>query len=155
MSHPNVLSSWILVLLPYHEKWVEVWHNDMSSFFLYTSDDVSSENTICVFCWLPSRIPDLIMFCKILLWGSFFTLGNDASPPVFLVDILKLSTRILVTSSDFYQVSYSSTLTHLHGWFCSSIFLRWIKKFLLGLVWMCLGISRALLYFYTPQLAFK
>ena len=47
-------------------------------------------------------------------------LSHDASPPGVSIDIIKSSTRMLVTSIYFYKAPSSSTLTRLHG--CCSFF---------------------------------
>ena len=41
-SHTKVMSSWILGLLPYHEKLCELLSNVLGSLHLYTSSDVSA-----------------------------------------------------------------------------------------------------------------
>ena len=53
----------------------------------------------------------MLLFCH-----SFFPFSHETSTPVVSMDILNFSTRRLVISYDFYRVSSSSTITHLHGW---------------------------------------
>ena len=66
-------------------------------------------------CWLLSIIPALNILCMLLLWHSLLQLSQDASPPVVSMDILNSSTSKFVTSVEFSNALYSSTLTSLHG----------------------------------------
>ena len=42
IPHPKVMSSWMMVFLPYHTKLGEVLSNTLWSFYPKTSDDVSA-----------------------------------------------------------------------------------------------------------------
>ena len=113
ISHPNVLSSWMLGFLPHHEKLGEVLSNTLWILHLWTSDDVSAAQHHFVACWLLPRRPYLTILCMLLLCLSLFPLIQDASPPVVSMDILNSSTSKLVTSIDSANALSLSTLIRL------------------------------------------
>ena len=57
------------------------------------------------------------MFCMIILCRLLFQLIHKASPAVFSMSVLNLSTRRLVTTVEFANAPSSLTLTHLHRYF--------------------------------------
>ena len=118
ISHPKVLSSWVLVFWPYHEKWDEVLSNGLWSLHIWTSADVSATHHHVFACLLMSRRPALTMLWILMLCISLFQLIPDASPPLFYMDILNLPTINFVTSVYFSKAPSSPTLIRLHGW-CS------------------------------------
>ena len=67
-----------------------------------------------------SRRLALTILCMILLFLSFFLLIQDASPPVFSMDIFNYSIVNFVKSVEFSKAPSSSTLIHFHG--CCSFF---------------------------------
>ena len=97
ISNPNVLSSWMLGCLPYHVKWGAIFSKAMCILHLWNSDDVSDAQHNLLSCWLLSRSPDLTILWMLLLCLSFLPLSQDASLPVFSMDIMNSSTCKFVT----------------------------------------------------------
>ena len=89
--------------IPYHAKWGVVVSNALCSLHLYIYSNISASQQHFFLCWLLSRRPTLTMLWMILLCLSFFTLIHDASLPVVSMEMLKSSTRSLVTSVEFYK----------------------------------------------------
>ena len=136
ISHRNVLSLWMLGFWPYHAKWGEVLSNVLWILHLLTSADVYAVQHHLFACWLMSRRPDLAILCMLLLWLSFFSLIQDASQPVFSMDILNDSTSKLVTSVELTKGPFSSNLISLYGCFHYSVLWGWSRWFGQGFVWM-------------------
>ena len=124
ISHPKVISSWMLGFLPCHGKWGEVLSNALCIFHLWNSADISVAQHYLFACWLISRMQDLIMLWTLMLCISFFPLSHDASPPVVSMEIFNSSTIKFVTYVEFSKAPYSSTLTRLHGCFSFFSFVR-------------------------------
>ena len=119
----------MLGFLTYHAKWGEVSSNPLWIFHLCNYDYVSSAQHHLFACLLLSRMNALTILCTLLLYLSLFPLGQDASPPVFSMDILISSTSKLVKSVEFFKAPYSSTLTRFHG--CCSLFNIVIMKWMM------------------------
>ena len=118
ISHTNVLSSWMLVFLPYHANWGELLSNALCIFHLCTYGYVSDSQHHLFACWLLSRRPAFTILCMTLLCLSLFPLSQDASPPVVSMDIFNSSIVKFVTSIEFSKSQSSSNLIYLHE-FCS------------------------------------
>ena len=82
ISHPNVLSSWILGFLTYHANWGDLFLNALCISNLWTSSVVYAAQNHFVTYWLLSRRPSLTMLCMILFCFSLLPLSQYASPPV-------------------------------------------------------------------------
>ena len=61
ISHPKVMSSWMLVFLPYHANLGEVLSNALCIFHLWTSYYVSTAQHHLFSCVLMSRSPAITM----------------------------------------------------------------------------------------------
>ena len=120
ISHPKVLSSWMLWFWTYHTKLGDVLSDELWSFYPWTSSDVSDAQEHLFSCWLLSIRRYLTMLWMLLLCHSLFTLSRDTSLPVVSIDMLNSSTSRLVAFVEFYKAPYPSTLTCLHG--CCSFF---------------------------------
>ena len=115
ISHPNVISSRMLVFLPYHTKWGGVLSNLLLILHLWTSYDVSDAQNHFFEYWLPSRRTSLTILCIIMLCISLFLLIQNEYPPVVSMDIFNSSTIKLVTFVEFSKAPSSSTLIFSHG----------------------------------------
>ena len=101
ISHPNVLSSWMLGFLPYHEKWGEMLSNALCILYLIIYADIYATHHHLFSCLLISRRDDLTILWMLLLCLPLLLLIKDASPPVVYNDSLNSSTIKFVTSVDF------------------------------------------------------
>ena len=83
----------------------------------------------------------------LLLCISSFMLSQDASPPVFSMDVLNSSTSKFVTSVDFANALYSSTITRLHGccYFISVFIMKWMMR--TGAILDAVGNTHSILVF--------
>ena len=123
ISHPNVLSSWMLVF--YHTMQSEVRYClKHYLLFIYGSLLISLLHSIIFLCLLLSRSPSLTIFWMLILCLLFLPLSQDASPPVVSMDILNSSTSKFVTYVEFFNAIYSSNIIRLHGCFLFSSVVR-------------------------------
>ena len=112
ISHQKFLSSWILGFCNTMKS--EVRYCLMHcGFFICVLLLMSLLDSTIFSCRLLSRRPDLAIFCMLLLCLLFFPLSQDASPPVFSMDIFNSSTSKFVTSVEFSKASSQSNITRL------------------------------------------
>ena len=115
ISHPNALSSWMLVFLPYHAKWGDMFSREPCILHIWTYADIFAAHHHFFSCWLLSRIYALTIFWMLLLCLLLFPLGQYASPPVVSMFIFNSSTGKFVTSVEFSNAPSSSIITCFHG----------------------------------------
>ena len=115
MSHPNVISSWILGLFTYHKKGGEVLSNLLCIVHPYNPSDVSAvqHNFFMLITvnkvWSNHVVYDYIVLFIISIELQELSTSNFHGYSNFL-------TRRLVTSVEFSKAPSSLTITRLYVW---------------------------------------
>ena len=106
ISHPNVLSSWMLEF--YYTMKIEVIYC-----LIHCGFWTLHNNIFCMLITVKKTCSTVLYI--ILLCISLFTLRQDGPPPVFFIDILNYSTSMLVTYIELFKATSSPTIIRLHG----------------------------------------
>ena len=130
ISHPKVLSSWVIVFWPYHKKWGEVLSNALFSLHPWASADVFAAQQHLFACKLLPRRPGMILLWILMSCLSLLPLSHDASPPVLSMENFNSQTSKLVKYVEFSKAPCSSNFTPLTGCFSllNVVRMKWMMQ---------------------------